>query len=169
MRQREITEINSILRMLWLARQRRVRLTRIKGATINVILSRLTVARRLRGDRGAKDRRRAEGCRVPMCLRSVFFLSFSLSPGFSLSLGNPLFFHSLPLLRAHALPISFSPYFRSSHSPPGYAIRERARKIFASWNAANWPKINTCQRMLPLFSLLLPHYESLCGRRSIDI
>lgn len=110
------------------------------------------VARRLRGDRGAKDRHRAEGCRVPTCLHSVL-LSFSLA--FPLSLGSPLFFHSPSLLYARTLLISFSLYFRSSHSPPGYAIRGQARGLFASWNVANWPKINTHVEECYPFSLSL--------------
>lgn len=139
----------------------------IRGTAINVILSRVRharLARLLRVDRGAKDKHQDEGCRVPTCLRSTSLLSRSLLLGFSLSLleSSP-FFHSLSRLHTRTLLISFSLYFRSSHSPPGYAIRERARGIFASWNAANWPKINTHVEECYPFSLsfaLLPRPES---------
>lgn len=99
--------------------------------------------------------------------RRVFVRSVSASP---IRLVVPLFFHSPSLLHARTLPISFSLYFRSSHSPPGYAIRGRAREIFASWNAANWPKINSHVEECYPFSLtfsLPPRFESLRYRNSL--
>lgn len=66
---------------------------------------------------------------------TLFFLS-SLSPVYPSSFALCLFFTLLTFF----LYLLFS---RSSHSPPGYATCEQARGIFASWNAANWPKINT--------------------------
>lgn len=106
--------------------------------------------------------------------RRVFALSphlfFFLPLDFSLSLGSPLFFHSMSHLHTRTLLTSFFLYFRSSHSPPGYAIRGRARGIFASRNAANWPKINTHVKECYPFSLsffLLLRSESLYYRPSL--
>lgn len=100
---------------------------------------------------------------MPTCLHSdspPFF--FSLSPVYPSSFVLCLFFTLLNFF-------CFL-YFRSSHSPPGYATRGQARGIFASWNAANWPKINThVEECYPFsFSLsLLPRFESLYYRRSL--
>ena len=137
---------------------------RIRRAVIDVILSRVHHGCASFEKRQRSKRLQPEGCRVPTCLRSVL-LSFSLSP---FSLVCVALFSFIPwLFFTHTF--NFFSFLFPFFSFPAGLCNLRTSEIFVSWNAANWPKINTHVEECYPFSLsfsLLPHSESLCYCRS---